>query len=129
VGALVFLALSALVWLPYGLWCLAQPGYLAEAAGVAFQSVTGSTEMRAMYGGLQAALGVLALGGTLHAGLRRPALLALAFLCAGLALGRITGIALDGAPSSYTLFAVGFEIVSAAAAAWLLGRTPREALG
>jgi hypothetical protein len=31
--ARVFLAVSALVWLPYGIFCFLQPGYLAEAAG------------------------------------------------------------------------------------------------
>ena len=50
----IFLLLSALLWLPYGIYCWLHPSYLAEAAGVVFQ---GSTELRAMYGGLQAALG------------------------------------------------------------------------
>ena len=53
----IFLLLSALLWLPYGIYCWLHPSALAEAAGVAFQSPTGSTELRAMYGGLQAALG------------------------------------------------------------------------
>ena len=50
----IFLALSALIWLPYGVFCLIQPQFLAGAAGVAFTSPTGSTEIRAMYGGLSA---------------------------------------------------------------------------
>jgi hypothetical protein len=122
--ARVFLALSALIWLPYGLFCFVEPEFLAGAAGVAFQSPTGSTELRAMYGGLQAALGALSLAGALDARLRGPAVLTLAFLCTGLALARLAGMALDDAASPYTLWGLGFEIGSATLAAWLLARTP-----
>jgi hypothetical protein len=125
----VFLVFSTLVWLPYGLWCLAQPGFLAGAAGVAYQSQTGSTELRAMYGGLQAAIGALALAGWLRAPLRRPALVALGFLCAGLALGRFSGVLVDGGTSTYTIVGLCFEVGSAAAAAWLLSRAPQEVAG
>ena len=120
----VFLSFSALLWLPYGLWCFFDPGFLAGAAGVAFQSPTGSTELRAMYGGLQAALGALALAGALRAGLRRPALVTLGFLASGLALARLGGVALDGAPSAYTIAGLGFEITTAGLAVFLLSRAP-----
>src|SRR5512147_3016183 len=101
----IVLALSTLIWLPYGVWCFFDPGFLAGAAGVAFQSPTGSTELRAMYGGLQTAIGLLALAGALRAPLRRPALLTLGCLAAGLALARLGGVMLDGAASSYTISA------------------------
>ena len=68
---------------------LPEPGSLAEAAGVAFQSPTGSTELRAMYGGLQIAIGALAGLAALRASLARPALLAIAFLTAGLGSARL----------------------------------------
>jgi len=118
----VFLILSALVWLPYGVYCWIDPGQLAGSAGVAFQSATGSTELRAMYGGLQAAIGLLALAGALRAPLRRPALLTLGFLTAGLALARLSGAGLDGAVSAYTIGALCFEIPSAALSAFFLAR-------
>lgn len=123
----IFLGLSALVWLPYGIYCFAQPGYLEGAAGVAALTATGSVELRAMYGGLQVAIGALALGGALGEALRRPALVALAFLCAGLFLARAVAALGAGAPSGYTAFALGFELVSAALAAALAARTPRAA--
>jgi hypothetical protein len=56
-AARIFLGLSALIWLPYGLLCFFQPAGLAESAGVTFTNATGATELRAMYGGLQAAIG------------------------------------------------------------------------
>jgi len=123
-GARVFLAFSALLWLPYGLWCFFDPGFLAGAAGVAFQSPTGSTELRAMYGGLQTALGALALAGMLRAPLRRPALVTLGFLASGLALARLGGVALDGAASVYTVTGLGFEITTAGLSAFFLSRAP-----
>jgi hypothetical protein len=118
----IFLALSALLWLPYGAWCFVAPGSLAAAAGVAFQSPTGATELRAMYGGLQAALGLLAGLGALRAAWRRPALVALGFLAAGLGSARLAGLALDGGFSSYTGTALALEWVSAAVAFFLLAR-------
>jgi hypothetical protein len=125
----IFLGLSALAWLPYGIFCLAQPGFLEGAAGVASSTPTGSAELRAMYGGLQAGIGALALVGFLRAEAARPALLTLLFLCAGLALGRILGLVVDGAASPYTLIAIGFEVTSAAVAGALVGRAaPAAAL-
>lgn len=118
----IFLALSAVLWLPYGLYCFAVPASLAEAAGVAFQSPTGSAELRAMYGGLQAAVGVLAALGALRPAWRLPALGALGFLTAGLFAARLAGLVLDGGFSSYTGMALAFESVSAAAAFLLLAR-------
>jgi hypothetical protein len=118
----IFLALSALLWLPYGVYCFAQPGSLAEAAGVAFQSPTGSTELRAMYGGLQIAIGALAGLAALRSALARSALLAIAFLTAGLGSARLLGVALDGGLSSYTAMGLGFEFTSAAVALVLLRR-------
>jgi hypothetical protein len=129
-GVRIFLAISALLWLPYGVWCFFQPGMLAEAAGVAFQSPTGSTELRAMYGGLQTAVGVLALLGALRPPLQRPALIALGFLTAGLGLARLLGTLLDGAVSSYTAMGLGVEWTTAALAAVFLARaaSPGERL-
>jgi len=123
-AARIFLGLSVLVWLPYGLWCFLDPAQLAGSAGVGFQSPTGSTELRAMYGGLQAALGALALAGVLRASLERPALIALLFLTTGLASARISGVFLDGSLSSYTIAGLGFEVTTATIAGWLLARSP-----
>ena len=117
-----FLALSALVWLPYGVYCFAAPASLAEVAGVAFLSPTGSTELRAMYGGLQAALGVLAAAGALSVAWCRPALAALGFVAAGLGTARLAGLALDGGFTSYTGGALLFEGLSAVAALALLAQ-------
>jgi hypothetical protein len=112
-GPQIFLVLEALVWLPYGLYCLFAPAYLADAAGVRFLTPTGSTELRAMYGGLQAAIGALALSGVGRAALRRPALITIAFLCTGLGSSRLLGVILDRGLSGYTVAGLVFEGLSA----------------
>lgn len=119
----VFLGLNVAIWLPYGLYCFFVPGYLGEATGLGIGGTTASTEIRAMYGGLQAAIGCLALAALLRPRLAGPSLVALAFLCGGLATGRIGGLVLDGDASGYTLFAVVFEVLNAVVAARLLSRT------
>jgi hypothetical protein len=123
----VFLGLSALLWLPYGLFCFVQPGYLAEAAGVTIGSTTASIELRAMYGGLQVAIGLLALLAVFRPALVRPALLMLAFVTAGLGSARLLGSALDAEVSAYTGLALCFELASAGVAIWLLRSLPPEA--
>ena len=122
-AARVFLILSALIWTGYGLVCFANPGYLAEAAGVAAGTATGRTELRAMYGGLQIAIGTLALAGALRPAAAPVALLVLASVAAGLGTARLAGVALDGGFSSYTAAALAIEFGTLALATWLRHRT------
>lgn len=119
----IFLALQASIWLPYGLFCFFQPAFLGEAAGVEIGSPTGDIEIRAMYGGLQAALGAFTLAGVLHEPLRQPALIAIAFLVTGLATARLGGVALLGDVSAYTAGALVFEIATVAVALFFLRRS------
>lgn len=112
-AARLFLLLCAIAWLPYGLYCLVQPDSLAAVAGVVSASHTGRIELRAMYGGLQAAVGTLCLAAAVRVSLVRPALICLAFLCSGLALARLSGAVLAREVSSYTALGLGFETLSA----------------
>jgi hypothetical protein len=119
-AARIFLALSALLWLPYGIYCLLVPGSLAEAAGVVATSATGTTELRAMYGGLQAAIGTLALVGVVRGSMTRTALIAIGLLAAGLGSARLLGVVIDGGFSSYTGMGLALEWTSALVCRWLL---------
>jgi len=118
----VFLGLMGLVFFPYGVYCFLAPGVLADAAGVASISATGHTELRAMYGGVQAALGALAALAVVRAELVRPALVAMAFVGTGLFATRITGSTLDHGWSAYTGMALAFEAVIGGGAIALLRR-------
>jgi len=127
--ARIFLALSGLVWFPYGVYCFFSPGYLADAAGIVSTTATGNIELRAMYGGLQAGIGALALAGALRPVWVRPVLFAGCFLFGGLAVTRLLAAIGTGEVSSYTAFGLCFEWTSTALALWLLraGRASQSA--
>ena len=120
--ARIFLVLSAVLWLPYGLYCLLQPHSLAETAGIAATTPTGITELRAMYGGLQTAIGVLALVGAIRGSVTRAALVAVGTLTFGLGSARLLGLLIDGGFTGYTGMGLGFEWTSALVSRWLLTR-------
>jgi len=122
----MFLGASALVWFGYGAFCFVQPGYLGEAAGVAAIGATGVVELRAMYGGLQMAIGALAAAGLARTTLERPALVAIGFLCAGLGPARLCAAIAAANLSAYTGWALAFELGSVAFAArsLALARSP-----
>ena len=122
--ARVFLALSGLIWLPYGIYLFFEPGYLAEAAGIAATTATGQIELRAMYGGLQAGIGALALAGALRPALTRTVLFAGCFLFGGLAVTRLLAAIGSGELSPYTIFGLCFEWSSTLLALWLLRAGP-----
>lgn len=103
------LLILGLLFFPYGVYCFLVPGFLAEAAGVAATTPTGSTELRAMYGGLQAGFGLLLLAAARDARLHLAAFAALAFLVPGLASTRLIGSLMDGGLSAYTAGALVFE--------------------
>lgn len=119
-GTKIYLGFQTLVWLGYGTYLIFQPGYLTEVSTLVAATPTAITEIRAMYGGLEAALGVAALLGILKPGMTRHALWVLLFATAGLATGRCIGLALDGDPTLYTLGALAFEGPSTVVTALLL---------
>lgn len=124
----VFLGFTGLLFAGYGLACLASPAIVADATGMQLATGTASVEVRAMYGGLQTALGLLALLAVVREPLRSPALLFLGVIFFGLVSGRLIGIAVDPEPGSYNFIAAGYEAASAAIAFALLPRSHRASL-
>jgi hypothetical protein len=118
----IFLAASVLVWLPYGLWCFARPESLAAIAGVAARTPTGVAELRAMYGGLQIAIGALAAIGLARPALRRGVVMTLGLLTGGLGSTRLLAVVLGAGLSSYTAGGLVFELGSVLWVAALLRR-------
>lgn len=111
-AARIFLAIFGLVSLLYGIYCFIDPGALAGLAGVASTSATGTTELKAMYGGLQAGFGALALFGALRPENAPTILLATAFQCAGLGSFRLLGALSASEFSAYTTQGIAFELAS-----------------
>jgi hypothetical protein len=124
----LFLGASSLIWTAYGLFCFVAPESLTGIAGLSSNSPTGTIELRAMYGGLQVALGVLSGAACFRNSLQQPALITLAFICSGLFIARLLGSLLEAEVSVYTAFGLLFELLSSAFATRLLvGLTGRAA--
>ena len=114
VDALIFLGLGAVM--------LYDPLPLLAGVGVGAvgpESVAGSTELRAMYGGLELGLGLFCLLGLLRPAYLAPALAMSTLALAGLGAGRLAGILL-AAPTPLLLKLLLSEVVSAGlnAVAW-----------
>jgi hypothetical protein len=118
-----FLAFTALVWLPYGVVCLLWPGHLADLAGVAAHTSTGTVELRAMYGGVSIAVGTLASIGALRDTSIRAALTTIAAVCAGIGTARLVATLAAGELTSYTASALILEWGSLTVATLLLRRS------
>jgi hypothetical protein len=121
------LGLFGLVATLFGIICFLNPGFLDAFAGVAATSTTGTVELRAMYGGMQMAFGVLALRGAIRPAFTHTALLVTAILCAGLGSCRLLGAIAATEVSSYTWGGLIFELGSSAFAALLFRRVFRVA--
>jgi len=118
--ARVFLGLMALIFIPYGLYCLVVPGMLAGAAGVSASTGTGTIELQAMYGGLQTSVGVMCLLGVFRASVADAAMLALLFIFAGLAVVRVSLGLSQGEFTGYNTFAMIFESASLLFLGWYI---------
>jgi hypothetical protein len=106
----VFLGFNSLFWLPWGFICLLFPKAWAGDVipGLDVYDLSGAiarTEVRAMYGGLQMAIGVFALIGVVRPKHRDTVLLFFVLALSGLALCRLGGMIAEG-DSSYLSFAV-----------------------
>ncbi len=121
-GVQIFLVLEALVWIPYAIYCLFVPSVLADGATVTATSAAGVTEIRAMYGGLQLAIGAGCIWGAVASDARRSAVWMLFLLTSGIGTARVIGVGLDGGLGAYTALALVFEFATAGWAGRLLLR-------
>ncbi len=117
----IFLIFSTLIWLPYGLLCFFFPDWVSVLNGVQPANETGLIEFKAIYGGLQSGMGLLALYALQNSRFERPALLMFLFLCGSMGLGRFIASDFSGDVSFYTYMATALELGTAVFAFWLLG--------
>ena len=112
-AAKIYLACLFVIWVGYGTAVFVSPAILAGYTGMEFNSPTALTEVRAMYGGAQIAIGLSALSGLLCSSWIMRAIWLQFVLTSGLGLSRLLGVFLDGSPDTYTWGAVSFELCTA----------------
>jgi hypothetical protein len=97
----LFLGFNSLFWLPWGfinlVWPKSWAGDVIPGMNVYdLSSVVARTEVRAMYGGLQMAIGIFALVGVFRPRYRDAVLLFFVLALSGLALCRLGGMIAEG---------------------------------
>jgi hypothetical protein len=117
----IVLWISAIVFISYGLACLASPALPAGYAGLSMTNGDAFAEIGAMYGGLQTGFGVFCLLAALNPGYYKPGLVLLVLCIGSLALARLYSTAVAGDPVAvYTWGAMSFEFITAILAALAL---------
>lgn len=110
--ARILLAANGAVFALYGLGCLLSPIMVAEYAGMELPGPSALAEVAAMYGGLQAGIGMLFLYCARWPNWVRPGLAVMVVLIGALALARTLGLLMHGI-SAYNMAALAYESVSA----------------
>lgn len=112
----LFFGATGLLGAGYGLYMLWSPGALADSPGIVAENATAATELRAVFGGIHAAMGVLLLAAILSGSLVTPALACIVAVTGGTGLGRLIGAIAESDFSGYSLGLTAFELVVAAMA-------------
>ncbi len=110
--ARIVLGFTGVAFAGYGLACLLSPSLPADYAGFELHGPSGATEIAAMYGGLQLAVGILCLRAAANPANVMLGLTVVVTLVGGLAVGRAFGLMMYG-PSDYNLAALAYEVLTA----------------
>ena len=110
----LYFAWNAAIWLPWGITCLLMPGVLSGEAIPDFAvfdlgNAVARTEVIAMYGGLQIAIGLLALVAIFRPDHRPTALLFYVMAMSCFSLARLYGLRVT---DSSDLLAFGFTLTT-----------------
>jgi hypothetical protein len=122
-----FLILTALTFILVGVNTFRDPATALQLMEIRIDNVTALNELRANYGGMMLAIGLLLVYAAFAEWLTRPALLMVAALCAGLATARAIGFVLDGLPNQAVQLFFVLESVGAVVATFLFARRPQPA--
>jgi len=121
----LFLSIVGAVFLGLGTINLFFPAAGMAGFEIQITSVSALNEIRANYGGMHFALGLLFLSGAFLGALKVPALLVVALFTGGLVVGRALGLALDGIPNLVVLGLFALEALGCVVATVLYLRAGR----
>lgn len=124
----IALIIAAAGFAGFGAACLIRPKGMLDAVDVRARSARGTTELRAMYGGLETGLGAFFAVAAAKNEWARPALLAQTLGLGALAASRLAGILRDHPRGSLmkTLFIAESSAAALAGIAFASGREKRE---
>ncbi len=116
-----FLLIVGLIFIAYGMACAVDPGLPARVAGLQILTGDGYAEMGAMYGGVQAGVGLFLALSAFRRTYQPPALLLLSLTLGLVAVVRgVSALRDEGVLTSYTWGALGFEVTVTIIAVTLL---------
>ena len=118
--ARITLWLGGLGFLAFGFAFLIAPLQTFAAAGLTLEGPLAATELRAFYGGLELALGVLLIAADLRPHQRRNGVILCLASFGGIGSARLLGIALAGSATPFLWAALAVELGLAAMAALAL---------
>lgn len=122
----VVLALCGIAMLYIGWTGLSAPAALMDPLGIPLQGAAAHSEIRAAYGGMHVGIGLFLIATALRAPLRTVGLWANLCIMGGLVTGRLTSLAVDGAPGGFALGLLAAEGLAALASAALLIARARD---
>lgn len=132
----IVLALLGLIFASVGVAFLLSPSPMAMRVGIPLVTMAGTTDVRALYGGLEIGFGTFLILCSTARTYVLPGLLGVLCALVGMSVSRAIGIALDGGPAPIIGAALAVEVSGAALAllALLLERrgarsVPMEAPG
>lgn len=115
----MLLGVNSVLFILFGLGFIIEPYAISQAiTGFGPQGINAAIDMRATYGGMALGFGIFlswvayVKRGVMEAGL------ASILVMAGLALGRLTGMVLDGTPNTMILALFGAELLFGTALFW-----------
>lgn len=124
--ARITLWLGGLSFLVFGLAFLVRPLQTLAAAGIELQGDLAATELRAFYGGLEVALGLLLILADLRPAARRHGLILCCASYGGIGLARALGMLLAGGGTPFLWAALATEATLALLAGLALGAMQRQ---
>lgn len=107
-----FLLLTGIVFAAIGIYALIDPAQTLALVGLQVIEVSSRNEMRAMYGGLNLAIGLYLCAAFRNAGLRSAALTFVALITGGLVFGRVVSLVVDGLPGTTIWLFLAIEVTS-----------------
>ncbi len=107
-----FLLLTGVAFAAIGIYALVDPAQTLAPVGLQVIEVSSRNEMRAVYGGLNLAVGLYLCAAFGNTGLRAAALTFVALITGGLVFGRLVSLVVDGMPSTTILLFLAIEVAS-----------------